>query len=115
MTRHEELQSIYWDFYKEVHNIRPRWIDFSALSEAELEKMLDDLDVASKAVFAARDEEEALAVKSFESRVTELMTSGAGDRATAIRWLADSVNAGGDDQYLAWNFGLPYGYIKDGI
>lgn len=34
-TELEELQSMYSDFYKEVHGIRPRWVRLTSIAEAE--------------------------------------------------------------------------------
>jgi hypothetical protein len=39
----EAMESLYWDMYKELHNIRPRWVDFESLSDSELRKMILDL------------------------------------------------------------------------
>ena len=43
MTRREELESIYWDMYKDAHGIRPRHIRLDLCSEAEMEADLDRL------------------------------------------------------------------------
>lgn len=39
----EEMESLYSDMYKELHNIRPRWVDFENLSDSELRQMLVNL------------------------------------------------------------------------
>lgn len=46
----EHMESLYSDMYKELHNIRPRWVDFENISDSELRQMLvnlqDDIDNA---------------------------------------------------------------------
>lgn len=42
-TDREAMESLYSDMYKELHNIRPRWVDFENLSDGELRRMILDL------------------------------------------------------------------------
>ena len=39
----EHMESLYSDMYKELHNIRPRWVDFENISDSELRQMLVNL------------------------------------------------------------------------
>jgi len=56
-------------------------------------------------------------VKFFESLINTLISIGADDRETAIRWVIESYNM--DDlndsiNYICWNFlDLPNSYIKE--
>ena len=54
---------------------------------------------------------DARAAVQFEARVAGLIASGAGDRATAIRWIADAEGAEGDAEYLCFLLGLEYDYF----
>lgn len=112
-THKEELQSMYWDFYKEVYNVRPRWMNFKAMSEADLCEALDRLEEQAKSVFAQREAEQNAAITKFEKTVSETIAYGAGDRATAIRWLMYS-DAGTkyDAEYFEYLNGLPCGYLN---
>jgi hypothetical protein len=38
---------------------------------------------------------------------------GAKDRATALRWIMDASQAGGDWEYFCFLNGLPYGYFRE--
>ena len=49
------LTSTYWDYYKELHGFRPRWMDFSKMSIEDVQAELDALD-AEAAEMAAEDE-----------------------------------------------------------
>jgi hypothetical protein len=59
-----------------------------------------------------RLEEEAAAVVRFEARVASIIELGARDRAMALRWIHEAEDTDGDDEYLCYRVGVPYGYIK---
>jgi hypothetical protein len=115
MTRKEELESMYWDFYKEVYNVRPRWVDFTNCTEADIEAMLDSLNVQAQGVWAQREEDEKNAKAKFESLVDMTIAAGAKTRAAALRWIMEGSACSGDWEYLAWNHGLSYGYFKNDV
>lgn len=58
----ETMESLYWDMYKELHNIRPRWVDFENISDSELRKMIldlqDDIDASFESEKFDREREE---------------------------------------------------------
>lgn len=116
MTEEEFLRkkyvAEYWDFYKEVYNVRPRWVNFEGCSEADLVEMLDRLNEQAQAVFAQREEDELDAVVSFENMVAMTIAAGAEDRATALRWIMDGSTCNGDWEFMCYEHGLPYGYFK---
>jgi hypothetical protein len=115
-TRKEELQSTYWEFYKEIYNVRPRWMNFDAMSEAELVEALDRLEEQAKAVYAQREEDERAAIARFEQSVTETIANGAGTREVALRWLMSAENiddtSSFDVEHYCYLNGLPYTYFK---
>ncbi len=117
MSRNEQLHSEFYDFYKDVHNIRPRWIyaegGTPAYTEEQMEQMLHDLSVESTSVFAAEEAREQAAVQTFERRIVEAIELGAADRTTAVKWLMDAEGADGDSDYMCFLVGIPYGYIKE--
>ena len=41
LSRRDQLAATHYDFYKDVHGIRPRWMNYDAMSEEDLEKELD--------------------------------------------------------------------------
>lgn len=111
-TRQEELASLFWDFYKEVHGFRPRHINISGMSEAQLESKIDGLEEEGKIVFALKKEAEERAKVRFEKRLEDTIAFGAFDRAQAFRWIHDAEGTGGDSEYLCYKVGLPYGYFN---
>jgi hypothetical protein len=78
----------------------------------QFEAEFEGLGVAIEAEEKARVAAEQNAVFSFEKRISDLMFSGAKDRATAMRWIHEAEDTNGDDEYLAWTLSLPYGYFR---
>ena len=113
MSELEQLSCIWWDAYKDAHGFRPRGTDTSAwtveMFKAEIEHLADVIDREEK----LRLEDEAHAARRLEDRIAATILQGAGDRATAIRWIADAEGANGDMEYLCYLLGVKYGYFKE--
>jgi hypothetical protein len=45
-------------------------------------------------------------------RMQNLLMSGAKTREMALRWVHEAEGSNGDDEYLCFLVGLPYGYFK---
>jgi hypothetical protein len=114
LSRKDQLASMHYDFYKDVHGIRPRWMNYDAMSEADLEKELAQLEAESIVEDARRAEAEKRAIDDFEMRVAVLLVSGAKTREQAIDWIKESENASMEDNdYVCYLLGLPYGYLDN--
>jgi epoxyqueuosine reductase QueG len=111
LSRTEELQSIFWDMYKDAHNFRPRHVDTSGWTEAEFEAEFQQLAEVIQREGEQRAQREAKAAHEFEMRVQDLLRSGAKTREMALRWIHEAEETGGDDQYLCYTLGLPYRYF----
>ena len=111
MSELEQLACEYWDFYKEANGFRPRGIDTSSWTVAEFHSEFEQLARTCKQNAEFRKESEAANAVRFEARIVTLMASGAGDRATAIRWVAEAEGAEGDAEYLCFLLGLEYDYF----
>ena len=112
MTRTEELQSIYWDMYKDAHGFRPRHVDTTHWTEEMFVAEFEALELVIRQEELLRAFNEGQAIERFEVRMANLMATGAQDRATAIRWIMDAEGADGDTEYADYLLGLPYGYIS---
>ena len=112
MTVLEQYACTYWDMYKDAYGVRPRGIDTTDWTEAGFEAefvyLAKIIDRENKDREAAEDK----AMIAFEMRVQELMSSGAKDYAMAIRWVHEAEGSNGDDEYLCYLVGLPYGYFR---
>ena len=112
MSALEQAQCQYWDMYKDAYGVRPRGIDTSTWTLEDFDAEFEVLGKAIEREEADRKEREAEAMTKFEARVADLIGSGAGDRETAIRWIHDAEDTNGDDEYLCYCVGLPYGYFR---
>ena len=111
MSKLEQLACEYWDFYKEANGFRPRHVDTTSWTVEQFQAEFAELGRICEQNEAIRVEDEAHAAVRFEARVAGLIASGAGDRATAIRWIADAEGAEGDAEYLCFLLGLEYDYF----
>lgn len=113
LSRKEQLAAEHYDFYKEVHGIRPRWMNYDAMSEQDLEQELAALSKTAEVVFAEEAAREQENIAKFEATVTGLCTSMNKDRETIVRWMFDGGDYNGDWDYYCFNLGIPYGYFKE--
>ena len=111
MTRQEELQSIYWDMYKDAHGIRPRGIDTSDWTELAFNEEFEYLTKMIQDNHMLREAAEGKAAHQFEMRVQTVIACGAKDREMAMRWIHEAEGSNGDDEYLCYLIGLPYRYF----
>jgi len=112
MTRQEELHSIFWDLYKEAYGVRPRGIDTSTWTEDMFNKEFEELTRVIDREYDLRKQSQNKAEVDFEMRVQSIMACGAKDRAMALRWIHEAEGTNGDDDFLCWTLGLPYGYFR---
>ena len=112
MTRREELECIFWDMYKDAYGVRPRGIDTSAWDEATFEAEFNYLQDLIAKNEQERKISEQEAAHDFEMRVLSLLQTGAKDREMALRWIHEAEGSNGDEEYLCFLVGLPYGYFR---
>ena len=112
MTTLEQYACQFWDMYKDAYGSRPRGIDTSTWSEADFEAEFVSLSKVIEAENKARLESEERAAHDFEMRMLGLLQSGAKDREMALRWIHEAEGSDGDDEYLCFLVGLPYGYFR---
>ena len=112
MTRQEELQSIYWDLYKDAHGIRPRGIDTSNWTELAFNSEFEYLTTMIQDNHRLQVAAEEKATHAFEMRVQTVIACGARDREMAMRWIHEAEGSNGDDEYLCFLVGLPYHYFR---
>ena len=83
---------LFSDLHKDALGFRPRAHSFynEATTDAERQRMWDYLCQILEENMAAEREHEARAVRDFEAEVENVIALGAGDRATALRWITSS-------------------------
>jgi len=112
MTTLEQYACQFWDMYKDAYGVRPRGIDTSSWTEADFESEFVSLSKVIEQEEIARKEREEAAMIDFEMRVQGLLTSGAKSYEMALRWIHEAEGSDGDDEYLCYLVGLPYGYFR---
>jgi hypothetical protein len=73
---------------------------------------MDHLQQVIERSEAQRLVNEDAAIQVFEARIGKIIALGARDRAMALRWIHEAEGSDGDDEYLCYRVGVPYGYIK---
>jgi hypothetical protein len=112
MTTVEQYACQFWDMYKDAYGVRPRGIDTTLWTEAQFEAEFVSLSKVIEQENIARKEAEEKASIDFEMRVQGLMMSGAKDFEMALRWIHEAEGSNGDDEFLCYLVGLPYGYFR---
>ena len=112
MSTLEQYACQYWDMYKDAYGVRPRGIDTTNWTLEEFEAEFEILGQIIELEAGLRRAAEAEAQHDFEMRVQGLLMSGAKDRDMALRWIHEAEGANGDDEYLCFVLGLPYGYFR---
>jgi hypothetical protein len=108
----EQAAMTWWDAYKDAYGVRPRGTDTSEWTLAKFESELNYLQDVIHCNERQRELDEAFNIKRFEERVAKIIELGAKDRAMALRWIHEAEGSDGDDEYLCFRAGVPYGYIK---
>jgi len=106
------------DNFKSAHGHRPRGIwDFEAMSDADLLALNDR--VYDEACLAYKEEQarQADSAKRFEDLVLSVISMGAGNRQTALRWLLDAEEGEWHPSYLPGMYcfenDIPYSYEEE--
>ena len=105
----QDYEEAYSDFHKEAYGFRPRYAP-KDWTLADWEKEWEILHRTCEANQVAEAAAERKAIAEFETRIVKLISMGAADRETAIRWIEDAEQASGSE--LCYVLGLPYGYFK---
>jgi uncharacterized Zn finger protein len=108
----EQYACTYWDMYKDAYGVRPRGIDTTLWTESDFEREFVQLGRTIDANYAEQVIAEEQAMIAFEMRVQDLMTSGAKSYEMALRWVHEAEGSNGDEEYLCFLVGLPYGYFR---
>jgi hypothetical protein len=112
MSPVEQAQCQYWDMYKDAYGVRPRGIDTTEWSLEQFEQEFEQLATTIQRNYADEQVAQEAAAHDFEMRMQSLMMSGAKSYEMALRWVHEAEGSDGDDEYLCFLVGLPYGYFR---
>lgn len=105
LTEQEQLLQYISDMHKSAYGSRPRG-GYDHMSVEELKVELDKLSTIANEVYEQEKAQEELCADEFESLILSVQASGAGNRESALRWLLDSSDYGGDLEYFVWSHGF---------
>jgi len=108
----EQMQCQFWDMYKDAYGVRPRGIDTTEWTEEYFMAEFETLGKVIEREEIARKESEAQASIRFEAQIQSMISSGAKSRESALAWIHEAEGSNGDDEYLCFLLGLPYGYFR---
>ena len=91
------------DLYKDVHGVRPRYINFNEWSDGELEVYTDKLIAQLKENEEQERLQEKANVKGFQDQVQKTIELGAGNRKTALKWLFSSEEYDQGEYITEWD------------
>jgi len=109
-------ENILSDLFKEIYGFRPRgmfWDSWESADNDGKQKIWDDLCESHEQEMERQREADLLAIADFENNIDILVSLGAGDRLTAIRWFVEGLEITKDDlwygtDYICHCLGLPY-------
>lgn len=109
------------DLHKDARGFRPssEWTAMFNAAKPERQQAIWDMLCEELAASEAQERAaEAAAAARFESLVADAIALGAGDRATALRWILEGEGLSADAdwygmEYAAVHFGLPISYFKE--
>ena len=99
------------DLYKDVYGVRPReafYADWNNCTPAEKQKTWDEYCDTLEQQIAEQKIREATCVERFEDRIKDVIGLGAGDRTTALRWIAqqETFYHIQDVEHFVWEQGI---------
>ena len=110
LTHRENMILLYSDFHKDAYGFRPRTINVYAFTTEELEADFDRFEQVCADNRAEEQAAEALSDNAFQALIANTIQMGAGDEATALRWIAEGAveDYGYDYEHFLWSQGIAY-------
>lgn len=106
----EQLLCIYSDCFKEAHGFRPRH-PVDGWTVQDFNEAIAACSEIAQQQMEAENAAEIRNIQKVEETIIKLISYGAENRETAIKWLADAEDVDGDMDYLCYKLGIPYKYF----
>jgi hypothetical protein len=100
LTHKEQLECIFWDAYKDAHGFRPRHIDVSAMTVAELEAELKILstEIAVQEQERKAAEERSRMLLDWEDRRNQISMDGTDYRISLLNREREAFQGSAEDR-----------------
>lgn len=110
LTHRENLILLYSDFHKDAYGFRPRTINVYAMSTEALEADFAEFERVCNENRIEELSAEAEADNAFKALIANTIAIGAGDEATALRWIVEGAyeEYGFDYEHFLWSQGIAY-------
>ena len=106
------------DLHKDAYGYRPResfYYRWDTATAAERQNIWDNMCMTLESELELEKQETARNIERFESRVDDVLRTGALSRVQAIKWIAQSEDLYGSDyppyEELEYRLGLPFRYV----
>ena len=104
-TERKDLINIMSDMHKDAYGFRPRHINYSLFTNAELEAECDHYQEVIKEDLKRREIQLEADLKAWDDLIDKTIHLGAGDYKTALRWIVDGANEW-DAESIVWSQGI---------
>ena len=106
ITELEELESIYCEMHKDVYGTKARWYRADSVEQARA-----DLAALSKALEIELVREKEMQIEAIAGFMA--LAENYGGVAAAKRYQHQAYGTEGNDSFLEFELGLPYGFFKE--
>lgn len=108
MIDREALEIYIYDGYKDAYGVKGRHYNFDAMTDEELAREAERIEVAIVEAIEQEKEAAEVAVARFEAWIQDVIRSGAGNRKTALRWMIANleVDTYQDIEHWVWEHGI---------
>ena len=114
-TEKNEMISMYSDMYKDVYGFRPRGVNFDKHTIKHLNEEMDFLQEMIEDDLKRELVQKNIDIIAFKNLIQETIEHGAGDHATALRWLLEGSEYPEDMEMFIWSTGILYSDYGRGI
>jgi len=104
-TERIDLISIMSDMHKDAYGFRPRHINYSVFTDAELIAECDRYQVAIHESLECEAKQLIADSLAWDELIKKTIELGANDYKTALRWIVDGANDW-DAEAIVWSYGI---------
>ena len=109
-----DLECFIYDMHKAAYGVKGRHYDFKCMSMDDLRKEADRIADAVAVAEAEEAHDAEVAIADFEATVGETIEAGAGDRETALRWMAMEETFYGKQDVERWVYSWGFLFTSHG-
>jgi hypothetical protein len=111
LAERNEMLQIYSDFHKDAYGFRPRGLDYSAMSDEQLQADFERFAEVMRENEINEAKQLEADLKAWDYAIMNTIQLGARDRKTAIKWLFEGENDLGYDnpqnlEHFVWRKGI---------